>query len=80
MLEGLSAGELLPIMQSNNLVLVGGNQANSLVQSLIDQGKLPDGLWSEDGDATVHVVEDPFTPLVAPGNYAIVVAGYTLQE
>ncbi len=80
LLDGLTAEELLPIMRRNNLILVGGHIANILVDDLISRGKLTAGLWQQPGDATIHVLEDPFVPVAEEGNSAIVMAGYEIND
>jgi hypothetical protein len=75
------ASEVTPADKANaNIVLVGGPCANSLVQALVDAGKLdasftcaggtPGPAWTP-GAAYVKVVEDAF----ATGRVALVVAG-----
>jgi hypothetical protein len=75
------ASEVTPADKTNaNIVLVGGPCANSLVQALVDAGKLdasmtcaggnPGPAWTP-GVAYVKVVEDAF----ATGRVALVVAG-----
>jgi hypothetical protein len=75
------ASEVTPADRANaNIVLVGGPCANSLVQALVDAGKLdasmtcaggnPGPAWTP-GAAYVKVVEDAF----ATGKIALVVAG-----
>jgi hypothetical protein len=75
------ASEVTPADKANaNIVLVGGPCANSLVQALVDAGKLdasmtcaggtPGPAWTP-GVAYVKVVEDAF----ATGRVALVVAG-----
>ena len=77
--DGLTAGELLPIMQRNDLVLVGGYVVNPLVEELVRLGKSRGG-WYLPGDASVEVISDPF-PGVAPAtNTAVVVAGYEVED
>jgi hypothetical protein len=75
------ASEVTPADKANaNIVLVGGPCANSLVQALVDAGKLdasmtcaggtPGPAWTP-GAAYVKVVEDAF----ATGRVALIVAG-----
>jgi hypothetical protein len=75
------ASEVSPADKANaNIVLVGGPCANSLVQALVDAGKLdssftcaggiPGPAWTP-GAAYVKVIEDAF----ATGRVALVVAG-----
>lgn len=82
--EGLTAEQLLPAMQEDNLILVGGDQtgdpSSNLVKYLVDNSKIESGLWTQAGDANVIVVDDPFVPLAPYGNKAIVVAGYNEED
>lgn len=78
--SGLSAAQLMDLMRTNHLLLLGGHQANPLVEDLVYRGKVPANLWNALGKATIHVVSDPF-PGVAPStNVALVVAGYAVQD
>ncbi len=79
-LEGLTAEQLLPVMQKNNLILVGGDQVNPLVASIVNRGLIPQGLWLQSGNSTIHVIRDPFSPTVQSGNWAIIVAGYDVDD
>lgn len=78
--EGLTAGDLLPAMHSDNLILVGGDQVNILVEYLVSHDILPNGLWVEPGDSHVFSIENPFFPVAPSGNRAIVVAGFDLED
>ncbi len=79
-LEGLTAGELLPIMERNDFILIGGHEANLLVAQLVSNGEIPSDLWQQSGDATIHLVEEPFTPYSPAGSQALVIAGYRLED
>jgi peptidoglycan/xylan/chitin deacetylase (PgdA/CDA1 family) len=79
-IEGLTGGDLLEAMQNDNLILIGGDQANFLVEYLVQNSIIPSGLWQNPGDAHVIVLDDPFFPIAPPGNKAIVVAGYDLED
>jgi len=78
--DGLTAGELLPLMQNDNLILIGGHEANLLVEDLIFRGLIADDQWIAPGDASVEIIENPFYPIAPQGYKAIVVAGYTVED
>jgi len=78
--DGLIEADLHPAMQNNNLILVGGDQVNLLVDKLVTLGKIPSDLWINPGDAHVIVLDDPFFPQAPSGNKVIVVAGYDLED
>ncbi|MHC1708032.1 MAG: carboxypeptidase regulatory-like domain-containing protein [Bacteroidales bacterium] len=75
--EGLSAGELLELMQQDNLLLIGGHMANPLVDFLVQQNLISEDTWTEPGDDNVYVFNDAFQSIAPPGNKTIVVAGYS---
>lgn len=78
--EGLTAGVLLAAMQNNNLILIGGDQANLLVNDLVYRQKISSNLWTASGDAHIIFVDNPFAPVAPAGNQAIVIAGYNLED
>ena len=79
-IEGLTAGELLPVMQRNNLILLGGHISNELVNELINLGKIAASQWTIAGDASIEVVDDPFPGIAPSTNKAIVVAGFEQDD
>ena len=79
-LEGLTSGQLVPIMERNDLILIGGHEANMLVDQLVYLGKIPGGLWGTPGDASINLVDEPFPPYSAVGSKALVIAGNRLKD
>jgi len=73
-------GVIAELKTNENLLLIGGHMANPLVEDLVEDGRLPSDLWSRSGDATIHVIENPF-PLENPsGGTAVVVAGWEVDD
>lgn len=79
-IEGLTAGQLLPIMQRNNLILIGGHISNELVNELIRLGKIAANQWIAPGEASLEVVDDPFPGIAPPENRSLVIAGFTKED
>ncbi|MFC1715299.1 cohesin domain-containing protein [Candidatus Poribacteria bacterium] len=79
-IEGLTAGELVPVMREDNLILLGGHIANILVEGLVDRGVISGDQWQEPGDASIEIVSDPFPSIAPSENKAIIVAGWAKED
>jgi|GEM_PF-4100549 len=74
--DGLSVPQILAQVGANDIILVGGNLSNPLVQQLILDRKLANGLWTTAGECNVIFIQDAFSV----GQDVIVIAGYRARD
>jgi hypothetical protein len=76
-IEGRTTGGLLEDL-SGDVILLGGDQANPLVDRLANEGRISRDRWDGSGEAVAKVVDEAFPE--AGVEQALVVAGYFAED